>query len=616
MTRRPQHKNSNQVSVTVGHVIREILPFGSNPDEPGVQNGEPDWALPPMWAPDLFAVVATLAERSGLYAEPGIALSTTAAGRSRKVARAKQAEELGGAWGSKGLLPAKVLDLWQTLHRHQNDPVCDGAGNGRAWKDASMQLLATTDEACAGVGYEPPELKGGSGFGNAALVFEEYRFAAPTTPSLLRGAGFLPHLPNSLCRAVPPDRACVLPKALTPSVGCTLRSVTHNLALLPGKGQVSAEWRLTRSLRAPRRAPKGAAPSDPHFNLLLVPFPYDISASDLPVHRSPDGDAVDGYFTVRPGWLPTGSAVKQVSNLVSFLVDLVEQAEHDGGTVHGIVLPETALTEEVVVRVADGVARKCRRLEIFISGIVASPPRRSRGGEPPFGRNEVFVARFDESGRFDDYRQAKHHRWRLDSSQIKTYRLGHTLDAKRNWWEAIDLADRQMVFGLDARQAVIAALICEDLARYDPVLPVLASIGPNLVIALLMDGPQLSRRWPGRHATVLADDPGSAVLTLTSAGLVRRSTPPAGTAPRTCVALWTERGSSPQELDLEPGAQALFLALSVHPQKQNTLDLRKRRDSGGLIEYRLSGHRSVKSPNASQFSWLHRSASGVRLRKR
>jgi hypothetical protein len=49
------------------------------------------------------------------------------------------------------------------------------------------------------------------------------------------------------------------------------------------------------------------------------------------------------------------------------------------------------------------------------------------------------------------------------------------------------------------------------------------AIGPNLVIALLMDGPQLENRWPARYATVLAEDPGSAVLTVTSLGMVRRS---------------------------------------------------------------------------------------------
>jgi hypothetical protein len=37
-----------------------------------------------------------------------------------------------------------------------------------------------------------------------------------------------------------------------------------------------------------------------------------------------------------------------------------------------------------------------------------------------------------------------------------------------------------------------------------------------------MDAPQLPTRWPARYATVLADDPGSSVLTLTSRALMTR----------------------------------------------------------------------------------------------
>jgi len=163
-----------------------------------------------------------------------------------------------------------------------------------------------------------------------------------------------------------------------------------------------------------------------------------------------------------------------------------------------------------------------------------------------------------------------------------------------------------MIFGLDARQAVFAALVCEDLARFDPVLPVLASVGPNLVIALLMDGPQLRGRWPGRHATVLADDPGSAVLTLTSLGMVRRSSPPPGVTTRDCIALWTERDKPPQELDLPEGHHGLLLALSAQAKRQKTLDLRSQRDSGGLVEYRLTGNRPVRLREGHPFSWLQR----------
>jgi hypothetical protein len=65
-------------------------------------------------------------------------------------------------------------------------------------------------------------------------------------------------------------------------------------------------------------------------------------------------------------------------------------------------------------------------------------------------------------------------------------------------------------------------MICEDLARVDPCQELLRAVGPNLVVALLMDAPQLATRWPARYATVLSDDPGSSVLTLTSRALMTR----------------------------------------------------------------------------------------------
>src|SRR5207237_10901568 len=102
-----------------------------------------------------------------------------------------------------------------------------------------------------------------------------------------------------------------------------------------------------------------------------------------------------------------------------------------------------------------------------------------------------------------------------------------------------------------------STLVCEDLARIDPVQAALRAVGPNLVIVLLMDGPQFERRWPGRYATVLADDPGCAVLTLTSLGMVRRSTVPGDDDCRE-IALWKESPSSAaRELKLPKGAHGL-----------------------------------------------------------
>ena len=71
----------------------------------------------------------------------------------------------------------------------------------------------------------------------------------------------------------------------------------------------------------------------------------------------------------------------------------------------------------------------------------------------------------------------------------------------------------------------IVAVVCEDLARLDAVADLLRTVGPTLVLTVLLDGPQLASRWTARYASVLADDPGSAVLTLTSFGMVERSRP-------------------------------------------------------------------------------------------
>jgi hypothetical protein len=63
--------------------------------------------------------------------------------------------------------------------------------------------------------------------------------------------------------------------------------------------------------------------------------------------------------------------------------------------------------------------------------------------------------------------------------------------------------------------STLTTLICEDLAWNDSCQELVHAIGPNLVFTLLMNGPQLKTRWPARYAKILADDPGSSVLSIT-----------------------------------------------------------------------------------------------------
>jgi hypothetical protein len=110
--------------------------------------------------------------------------------------------------------------------------------------------------------------------------------------------------------------------------------------------------------------------------------------------------------------------------------------------------------------------------------------------------------------------------------------------------------------------AVLAAVVCEDLAQIDEVAEVIRSVGPTIVVTPLLDGPQLSSRWAARYASVLADDPGSAVLTLTSFGMAQRSRPNRHD-PSSIIALWKDPVRGTREIPLEPGAHGVLLTASV-----------------------------------------------------
>ena len=110
------------------------------------------------------------------------------------------------------------------------------------------------------------------------------------------------------------------------------------------------------------------------------------------------------------------------------------------------------------------------------------------------------------------------------------------------------------------RGITIVSLVCEDLAQNDDVAEVIRSVGPTIVSTALLDGPQLTSRWSARYASVLADDPGSAVMTLTSFGMAQRSRP-AGLDASPVIALWKDPARGAREISLEPGAQGVLLTV-------------------------------------------------------
>ena len=90
----------------------------------------------------------------------------------------------------------------------------------------------------------------------------------------------------------------------------------------------------------------------------------------------------------------------------------------------------------------------------------------------------------------------------------------------------------------------------------------------------LLDGPQLASRWTARYASVLADDPGSAVVTLTSFGFVQRSRP-AGRPPSRVVSLWKDPVRGLREIPLEAGAHAVLIHIQIGATTRRSADGRR-----------------------------------------
>jgi len=313
------------------------------------------------------------------------------------------------------------------------------------------------------------------------------------------------------------DIACVLPKARTTAVGCTMRSLSHHLALLPARGIARANW-IPHLFYDP--------PADEQeFNILLVPYPFSIADYNF---RGLQGFAgIDhrwGFFEVEQAWLETceefNAPASFVDRLASFVAELAQDAivRHGANHIDAVIFPELSLNYAVF----RGIERKLQRLmptiELLIAGLRDDGKKRKGNfvGVSVFNKTEDPEEPFIIANT-----REKHHRWRLDRSQIKeAYRLKGVLNPQLDWWEDIDLLSRRVDFTVFRKSSVLAAMICEDLARVDPCQELIRAIGPNIVVALLMDAPQLATRWPARYATTLADDPGAAVLTLTSRAMM------------------------------------------------------------------------------------------------
>lgn len=509
---------------------------------PGVADGDPLLD----WPPDVFALATCVLHRSGAYTyvvrgwppKPATKITGASATVSQwKDLIRKTGERWRHACVSHARPPQEILNWWNCVTSHVAVPLSDILRRHDLC-EALLQLCAAADEACNGVGIP-------SGDGSPGNPFEM------EANQILADAG-------TLCKRIHSSRARVLPKLHTPQNGLTIRSISHNLALISG-GEIEPAWYIY-----PR-------PQRDCVTLLLIPWPELVYPGSFRAATPRTGSLRNmprefGFFEYQHQ--PASSAVhRHVSQMLAL-------ANESVGKIDGVIFPELALTPAEY----DQVSRSVLGREAFLISGIAD---RSAGGRTP-GRNCLGVDFPYPGGLRFPLRQQKHHRWRLDKSQIRQYGLGSRLDPQTNWWEYISVERRTLAFIAMKPWLTLTALICEDLARQDPMADVVRSVGPNLVIALLMDAPQLASRWPARYATVLADDPGSSVLTLTSIGMAELSRPPNTPLRPRVIALWKDaRNNVPIEIEIPQGRHAAVLSLTVEMVKEFTADGRDDDEASG-----------------------------------
>ena len=313
------------------------------------------------------------------------------------------------------------------------------------------------------------------------------------------------------------------------------------------------------------------------INLLLIPWPSEVRVSQFretadATARLPKGF---GFFTF------TDDSREDPKKRVEALH---AEAKRKLRRIDGVVLPELSITNEQFRALRKSLPEEC----FLIAGVGG---READGGR---GTNEVWLS----LPPLKDVVQRKHHPWKLDESQVIQYGLGGVLSPERQWWEHIDCTGRYLNFISLSENLVMCALVCEDLARPDPVANIVRAVGPNLVIALLMDGPQTKERSAARYATVLADDPGCSVLSLTSLGMAQLSRPETGPSRSRVVALWKDRFKGAIEIELPQGSEAIAISLSTRYREEFTAD--GRGDGGNAAFPILSGVHPISAATGSK----------------
>lgn len=363
---------------------------------------------------------------------------------------------------------------------------------------------------------------------------------------------------------IPKFHGIVLPKLRTPQSGLVLRSLSHYLTF--HLTEVEVVWRTFPWLNNHKQS----------LNILAVPYPFRVKDANFNIIE-------DQYHSVRyfEGIINEANMEQKIESLVDIIVEHTKNKTE----IDILVLPETSLTGKWYYALLNQLEKgflkepesKVSQLPVVICGVL-NEAKDDKKSSCSF-HNEVRMATFF-SNRWYEIKQRKHHRWQLDRHQILQYKLEGKFDTHKSWFEHSSISQRRLTILSPNSWLTLTSLICEDLARQEPVGDLIRGIGPTLLIALLSDGPQFQFRWSARYASILADDPGTAVLSLTSLGMVKRSqsaeaagrNTPITPSNRHTVGLWKDMIKGTRELNLHDNNSALLFTISANFKEEFTID--------------------------------------------
>ena len=534
--------------------LQNVLPHGTQPLI-AAENAAPSiatWVVLPALPTDVFGAVAHLLRVSGImgWFEPASECDDPASVVHLTKDERNELKDWALRWRTSDDA-GPVRDLWTELvTKHADDCLrprllSQNRGGTLSWCKTAMKLLVVSDLASEGLARPLPLSE------ESANVMRDL-LKAKNKPekkeeALLTIAGSAlkrrHRHPASMTALIDTDVACVLPKSRIAQVGCTLRSLSANLALLPPRASVRCQW--AEPVSPPRDDDRAT------LDILLIPAPFEINGIDFEENTltgGPTGRRPWGNFSLRQSWL------KDPSQLETTTRKLIKNAQQQTRSLNAVMFPEYALDWESFDRICKAAWEEEPALEFIIAGS-------SKNCEGHLGNHVLTALRHESispsaSGRpwISAVSRRKHHRWRLDARQVSDYALASALNpAVDCWWENHQIRTPELYFHRFRQSSTFVTMICEDLARSDPCHEIIRSVGPNLVFALLMDGPQLPGRWGARYASSLADDPGCSVLTFTSWGLVKRTNQSGKYQPSRSIALWKDETGNLEQVLMPAG---------------------------------------------------------------